>query len=1631
MKLIMGLLAGLAGCQAAQGAISNAELQDAMGNVPGVTWSVVNPTGNAWSRTYDNYNLRPAGYRMIVRRTSGEGYSYYLSGHVQGPGILELDRAASLNFPTTVMIDGVVDGGIAPNRDHTDRVYVPPGTHEVTWMMTVGDASSYAETTFGRGRWQPGLVLPLAAGEADGSVVLGGAGWQGLSGWPDGSGNATWSGLMHAVPNAGASVPKILRGDTEGAGVVRFRYLARGKEARVRTDGGTWAALPYKDSWSTGFIPVRGAGPHSIEWEASGPVDARRVPADVAVRDVRRVAEVDFATALDAPHLTFTETPNNTSRPFGAEMEGTRGGSGVVVGYRRGVDFVLAERSLVKIRETGGGRFFGGGALSNPWALALQSDVLSSETLPDGEWTTRCYLLSPGTYTLGAMSEARVDYIEIVPHVTSLADALGLPEGGFTVGGDAPWTIEPRSDSGNYEAYLSLTGAADEGWIEHQVTGPAEVSFNYRGYSNSTAPLQVLVDGKACWDSGLSHLTNKAATALIEVPAGTHTIRYLAKRSAPYFGDVSARVSAIRVVPLPEGGVIGESVGAAVISGRNGIWSGVTGLGGDPAEALVPASKWDYYGEKPRLRIPFTGPGTVRFRSHFPVSTASSNAGIGAQLSFSSSSRASVVRSGSDGHGWKNHSLWLPPGNHHLTMEARGVLEDTSRMALSALEFQADPVMPAMDVLGIEGVSPTFSPADQPWVGTLRTGASKPVLVSPAALSTTPRKMQITLTAPGEFSFEWEKLVAGTPTGTFRVNGQTIATAPDSVQLRRKVTTFINQDGPVTLEWEISTYWDYGGWLELGDFSWKPWPEKPLAASLDAGDLTWSTSVEHPVTGRDTPGAVGGTAANVRLPDGKSTWLETTFEGAGLLDFSVLASTATGGMDPWNSGIGIRVLVDGKVIQQPWRKVEPMLVMGDGTHTIRIEFSAYWGGGSTPKALAVDNVRWVPQGAISPGEGWSSSVPEALAVFPSLGENGADGIILLTKSGEDRWIEREVTGPGRLSWRENRTLGEGTLTTWSRKVDGLDVGVLVYDYPDIWMSSSMDIPAGTHRVRFSLETEITGDDPDTVELPIWIISGMTFTPGVSPLMEGLDQQDALWFSTGMDAGTHVSAADSHDQEDKWSPGRESVLYLLNPGTDWMQASSDINGGPGKPPLRRSRFIAPRSAIFWNDAIDGNDVVLVDRFRSQPLGETPLEEALDLPRTVEPAGWRGFSFLGDDRQDFPEDAAVSPAPADDRSGMSTVVDGPAKVRFRWRCDAMTKLIAGIDGREAPLAPAGAEWAAVELDVPPGRHVISWHHLSLGNFSFDPSVALVDALEIEAVPAKTPGEIVTLAGIPALPVEAGAGWSVGYRNIPDGPTESLGTNTSDGALKLDVEGPRILSFRPWLSQRRPLISGQIPTVPDWAGNIMEYVLEVKMDGELLREFPIYFSSLSEILLPAGHHEISWRLVAKLYDPVTQETTAVPVWQDFDYDVGITDLQTTSPADHFRNWKDNHGLTGENSGPNDDADGDGLTNFMEYAYGMDPQDRYSGTWGLWTWLSPDDILGTGTPPGQLHFYVSAEYTLPHVESVLEESSDLKTWRKVSDTTSPKTRSWMFSEIFSYPVTPEHPARFFRVRMVVPETP
>ena len=1326
--------------------------------------------------------------------------------------------------------------------------------------------------------------------------------------------------------------------------------------------------------------------------------------------------DVDYAAVLDSPELVWAEAAGNTVKPAGVAMEGLRGGAGVVVGRTSSLKVVLGKRTLIRIRESGGAY------LGSTWDY---SAVLATETIAGAQWRTRAYSLPAGTHLLSSSAlEAWVDYVEVIPEPASVEEALGLVASGFTFGGDAPWRTVTSLLDGMYMAGTSLTAGLNQAWIEHEVTGPAEVSFRYYGYSNSSGPLKVLVDGKPCWDSSLSHLVNEAGLALVEIPPGTHKIRYLAERIGPYFGDVTARVSSITVVPLPEGGRIGKFLGAAIPSGRNGSWSGVTGLGGDLRDALVPVSKWDYYGEKPRLRLAFSGPGTVRFDSYFPVSTASSIAGIGAQLSIVSSLGTSVARSGGDGFGWRSHSLWLPQGNHYLTMEARGALEDTSRMAISGLKFQPDPVMTVTEAFGLEGTSTIFSPADYPWEGIQKPGAAKPVVVSPGALSTVPKKMAVTVNGPGEISFYWEKFVAGTPTGTFRVNGETVATLALSEMSRRKVTAFISQTGPVTLEWEISTYWDYGGWLELSDFSWKPWEESPLPGALDAEHLVWRTSPDNPVTGRETSGAFGGTAANALLEHGGQTWLETTVEGSGIFGFSVVKSRA----NPTYGSSSVAVAVDGRLEQQ-YGGSYISLVLGDGPHTIRIWFQN--DRSDLRSATAVDRVTWQPRSRPDAEQGWTESVPEAVGVFPGYGKNGAEAIILIPSLVGQRWIEKEITGPGRLNWSNCHSPGVGYQSVPRLTVDGVEPAQRSPRVGE-WEQHGLDLPAGTHLVRFSLSVAaLELAEGENTELPSWRISGMGFTPGIPPLMQGLDHESSAWLTVGDNQGSYLPAQYVYDHQDKWQPGYAGVISFINVLDKRVLASSRLNGSANAEAFVRRRMVDARSSVVWNDPVGGSWPGLIDEFTAVEAEEVPTEEGMDHIGELHGAGWKGIAFP--ETGSVPDDAAVSMLNQVGENDLSVTVQGPATVRFRWKCEGGAKLFCGLDGRWASAAFAGSGWTDVELQVEPGSHVLSWHHLAAVGGITAESTGWLDQLVVEPLPESTVAQALMAEGEAPVPVVAGPGWRVLSQRAEEGGRKVLAVDGSDTSLNLQIADSRIVSISAWTSPLLPvLVPGEIPKTSGsgvWTGNRW---LEVRVGDAA----PIYFQLQSyqvgsdipgsgvTFLVPAGGAEVTLRAVVQNYEPETGGLIWSPLPSSLDTRLSVDDLRLARPDEHYRAWTDLHELGSEASASGDDTDGDSYTNLMEYAMGLNPNTKDSDYHRLYLWLEPA-WDGEGN-----QILLSCPGFLPHVGVQIERSEDLVHWRPVAAQEDrmviPGAVPWG-----RYLTLPEEPGRagsYFRMRFEIP---
>ncbi len=85
-------------------------------------------------------------------------------------------------------------------------------------------------------------------------------------------------------------------------------------------------------------------------------------------------------------------------------------------------------------------------------------------------------------------------------------------------------------------------------------------------------------------------------------------------------------------------------------------------------------------------------------------------------------------------------------------------------------------------------------------------------------------------------------------------------------------------------------------------------------------------------------------------------------------------------------------------------------------------------------------------------------------------------------------------------------------------------------------------------------------------------------------------------------------------------------------------------------------------------------------------------------------------------------------------------------------------------------------------------------------------------------------------------------------------------------------------------------------------------------------------------------------------------------------------------YQHFKLNHGLSGNDTGPADDKDGDGFANLVEFAFGLDPTIPDSPGEGL--------SAGIAESTGDIEISYRRRNDAPHIEQNIESSNDLRNW-------------------------------------------
>jgi hypothetical protein len=516
---------------AAEAALTEQQVNEALGSVPGVSWSVEGPDAEAWTST---------GTSLVFSSPMQTG-TFALKATMTGPGVLDLTTS---HMNSVFMAKVLVDNEERPILPFwgTSRITVGPGSHTVTWRgIRENWISTTSNATFRNAKWEAYAQLPLQVGAKDESVALSG-GWVGQDRWHHGDGGALFSAMWAAANKS------ILQADFTGPGILTYQVLARSGTVALFIDAETVRTLDDNNRWTRRWHGV-GSGDHVAKWEAFGTV------VDAVVDEMQVVQEVDLTTALDVPGRVWTSiVATGESRAIGLPTDGAVGGHAVVLNRSASFSTQFTGGGVFRIRQRGSTGVFrlNGGNLSH-----------SSVAEPGSDWVSRIMVIpaTGGTLSITGNSETEFDAAEWSPTPASFADLFGLPAEAISTGGEGVWVAVPVA--GKFEAKASLTAAVPTAWVEMNLTGPVKVTFDYdRDYGGD---LDFLLDGESLWSSGAPS-GNRVTLA---VPPGAHVVRIAANvTTASESSPFEPIIHGITVVADPQAGEVTPLGGHTSGSGR-------------------------------------------------------------------------------------------------------------------------------------------------------------------------------------------------------------------------------------------------------------------------------------------------------------------------------------------------------------------------------------------------------------------------------------------------------------------------------------------------------------------------------------------------------------------------------------------------------------------------------------------------------------------------------------------------------------------------------------------------------------------------------------------------------------------------------------------------------------------------------------------------------------------------------------------------------------------------------------------------------------------------------------------------------------------------------------------------------
>lgn len=1613
ISLVLAALSSLAPLST-EAAVTPEQIATAVASPAGATWSASQPESTHWTTNGYGLQLSDPTYNA----------PHWIQATVTGPGVIGVNlqqwdwSSPNLN----VSIDGVA-GPNYPLSSGIQRVQLAAGLHTVRWHLA--RRSTYASSpgtswlTVREATWQPFTLKPLDTGATGSTVTLGSPGeepWIGQDAKHHGDGAAAWSGIKTRHRSSFEIAQETpLRASFEGPGLLSFWQKTEGQgHTSFRIDDGT-AQNFYSPEW-TQIRRLVGPGSHVAEWRAAAWSEPTRGSFEMAVDEIELIPLVPLHQALDTPGREWTALPAEdfARQPFGI-ADATASGGSMVQGFGNGdPDCVLrtpvSGPAMAKVRYRGNGPtfnvegFFTSGAIlglpENGWSTVIkQIPAGATEMQVSGTWTTE------------------IDKVEFIPAPDSLATALGLAEGAFTTGGPSPWTPGAYEELGEFGARIEIPSGQDSSWIEMPVQGPAEVRFHWKSLAGP-GDLAVLVNGKELGSTSReSYPTSNLVR--IEVPAGSHTIRWVARASS--ISWLSSNISHLaKPVVLPivaDGGVLAAlDLNQAVNIPNDWTVSSNLTPDGSPALQAPPPEKIepDSYSSH-RISTRFTGPGELSFRWYAGLAEGQ------ASVPFWSFHRDDHVgefqRDPSAPAGWKEERVWLPPGDELFHFTVTGTAPQVALSALDQVKFTPSPVVSLGEAADAPELAWTTD-ANKSWNGIVLDSTGDDVAISPTLGTGESASVEAVAEGPGIVSFRWREFGQGSFFQDFESPGDA---AVEIAWEGDRRTYLIPTSGPAVLRWtaRASSWSSNDSWLGVDEVSWTPLPLRPLAESLDAPPpVKWETSAEVPFTGRDDMETGEGSYAFVSLKEGQESWLEATVHGPGLFDFwlrGIPGFDLSGNLwEYWSLTIdGEPVIIDGRSWPAQW-------ITGDGPHKIRLTLRNPRGS-EYLLAGAVDQVSWTPMNSMPLPRAaglkkniWKVSSKHAATGIQGAGRNGGPAVVMRTSRNGTDWVQTTVKGPCEVSWDSTATMNP---YRWDSRV-WLEVdGKWVADFNDHeWQRMRLTLPAGNHVLRWISDSwGYEGDDEDP-RVPfdsVWRISGVQFKKGLSPLAQALDAPGLFALEQGDQGGKLIKIG----KNDYWEPAHGSTLGFFSPGQTgkgsfrWGRPDGGCGqfwvGIPGMSDTGLSSteagwhdhaFLLRGASYFGltyysdpsDETIAGPPLLDAMAFESGPA--RTLAAALDSKLEFGQENWIGIASRGSRNG---KDHAISIV---DESGleslMSTRVQGPAEVSYWWHESGAGRLRLRVNGALLPVPPPSTAWSQVEFRIPEGESLVEWIHSydGAGNPLF--SEAGIDALvvkkaaDLSLAGVAAPDSGLSLGSVTETPEQTP--WHpVSYREADGTWTDAARAVSGGKKLQVTVQGPALLSFRARAFDGYPSGAGSsispssvVIINPGPQPVVHGHLLSVEVDGiarARVAADPSGSWQEVQVHVPEGAHLVEFRLMSEMSAAWYLRRSVMDAI-DPDLQGWVDDLNLTSIADHYLGWATAKGLTAEQRGPSADADGDGEVNQVEYALGSDPLDAMSKP-PVITIYSP-----TWNPSSRT---LLVPFLPPHVSGSLQSSTDLASWQ------------------------------------------